>query len=127
MCRTFGTDLAKVSLERDSHLMPRYLWQVSYTVEGAKGLASEGGSARRDAVRTMFEDAGGNIEAFYYAFGADDLIVIGELPDNEAAAAFALRTAASGAARSRTTLLLSPEEIDQAASREVHYRPPSAH
>jgi uncharacterized protein with GYD domain len=106
--------------------MPRYLWQVSYTVEGAQGLAAEGGSARRDAVRTMFEDAGGSVEAFYYAFGTDDLIVIGELPDNAEAAAFALRTVASGAARSRTTLLLTPEEIDQATARDVHYRPPSA-
>jgi uncharacterized protein with GYD domain len=106
--------------------MPTYMWQVSYTVDGAKGLAAEGGTSRREAVRKMFESVGGRLEAFYYAFGADDLIVIGELPDNVAAAALALETAASGAARSRTVVLLSPEEIDQATQRNVEYRAPGA-
>jgi hypothetical protein len=27
--------------------MPRYLWKVSYTTEGAKGLIAEGGSSRK--------------------------------------------------------------------------------
>lgn len=72
----------------------------------------------------MFDRVGGRLEAFYYAFGPDDLVVIGELPDNETAAAFALQTAASGAARSRTTVLLTPEEIDRSVGMEIDYRPP---
>ena len=104
--------------------MPRFMWQVSYTPEGAQGLAAEGGTGRREALTSLFEQAGGRVEALYYAFGPDDLIVIGELPDNATAAAFAIRTAASGAARSRATVLLTPEEIDQAAAMSVDYRPP---
>jgi uncharacterized protein with GYD domain len=104
--------------------MARYLWQVSYTVEGAKGLAAEGGSSRREAIQQMLDSVGGRLESFYYAFGTDDLIVIGELPDNVSAAALSLQTAASGAARSRTVVLLTPEEIDEAARRQVEYRPP---
>jgi uncharacterized protein with GYD domain len=106
--------------------MPKYLWQVNYTTEGAKGLAAEGGSSRRDAVEKMLESVGGRLEAFYYTFGSDDLVVIGELPDNVAAATLALKTIASGAAHSRTVVLLTPEEIDEAARREVNYRPPGA-
>ena len=86
--------------------MPRFLWQVNYTSEGAKGLATEGGTTRREAIESMFESVGGRVEAFYYAFGDVDLIVIGELPDNATAAAFSLETAGSGAARSRATVLL---------------------
>jgi uncharacterized protein with GYD domain len=104
--------------------MPKYLWQVTYTSEGAKGLAEEGGSGRREAVRKMLESVGGNLEAFYYALGSDDLVVIGELPDNVAAAALSLTTSAGGAAHSRTTVLLSPEDIDEAARRNVEYRTP---
>jgi uncharacterized protein with GYD domain len=106
--------------------MPKYLWQVSYTAEGARGLALEGGTRRRETIDAMFQEAGGSMEAFYYAFGSHDLIVIGDLPDNATAAAIALRTAGSGSARSRTTVLLAPEELDQAAQQNVEYRPSGA-
>lgn len=104
--------------------MAKYLWQVSYTTEGAKGLLEEGGSGRREAIREMLESVGGNLEAFYFALGSDDLVVIGELPDNVSAAALSLATAAGGAARSRTTALLTPEDIDEASRRHVEYRRP---
>ena len=39
--------------------MATYLWQASYTSEGAKGLAKEGGTKRRAAVQQMVEKAGG--------------------------------------------------------------------
>ena len=106
--------------------MPKYLWQVSYTPQGAKGLIEEGGSSRREVIKGMLESVGGKLEALYYAFGPDDLIVIGDVPDNVSVAALALQTAASEAARSRTTVLLTPEEIDEAAKRPVQYRPPGA-
>lgn len=106
--------------------MPKFLWQVTYTIEGARGLASEGGTARREAIKEMLERAGGRLEAFYYAFGADDLVVIGELPDHATAAGFSLATAASGAAHSRATVLLAPEEIDRAAQLDGSYSPPGS-
>ena len=96
--------------------MPKYLWQVSYTPEGARGLAAEGGTGRRAAVE----------EAFYYAFGSEDLVVIADVPDNVSVAALSLRTAIGGAARSRTTVLLTPEEIDEASRRNVEYRLPGS-
>jgi len=49
--------------------MPRYLVQASYTSEGAKGLLSEGGSARRESIEALMESVGGKLEAFYFAFG----------------------------------------------------------
>jgi len=104
--------------------MPRYLWQISYTIDGAKGLLDEGGTSRRDAITAMVESVGGHVEVCYYAFGAADLYVIGEVPDDVAAASLSLRTAGAGAARSQTVVLLTPEQLDEATRREVAYRPP---
>lgn len=103
--------------------MPKYLWQVSYSQEGAKGLLSEGGTGRREAIRAMVESVGGHVESCYFAFGGYDLYVIGEVPE-EAAASLSVRTAASGAARSHTVPLLTPEQLDEATQLETTYRPP---
>ncbi|MEU7768076.1 GYD domain-containing protein [Nocardia sp. NPDC049190] len=106
--------------------MPKYLWRVSYSPEGARGLLEQGGSARRAAITEMVESVGGYVDACYFALGADDLFVIGDAPDEMAAAALAVRTAASGAAVSHTVALLTPEQIDEATARNITYRPPSA-
>ena len=106
--------------------MPRYLWQVRYTTDGAQGLLAQGGSARRDAIVKMVESVGGRVESCYFAFGDHDLVVIGEVPDEVAAAALSVRTAASGAAVSRTVALLTPEQLDEATRLEVDYSPPHA-
>jgi len=104
--------------------MPKYLIQASYTAEGAKGVLKSGGSARRAAAREGIESADGRMEAFYFAFGEDDAYVLVDAPNNASAAAIALAVNASGAVRVKTTVLLTPEEIDQAAKTTVRYRPP---
>ena len=67
---------------------------------------------------------GGKVEAFYYAFGEGDAIIIVDLPTNVKAAALALSTSGSGAVRVRTTPLLTVEEVDQALEINTHYRAP---
>jgi uncharacterized protein with GYD domain len=62
----------------------------------------------------------------YYAFGEDDVLVIAEYPDNVTAAAASLTVAASGAVSVKMVVLLTPEEIDEAAKKSVDYRPPGA-
>ena len=104
--------------------MPKYLVQASYTTEGLKGLLKEGGSKRREAVEQLTKALGGTMEAFYYAFGDDDVFVIADLPDNVTVTALSLVVNASGAVKVKTTVLLTPEEVDQAAKKTVNYRPP---
>ena len=106
--------------------MPRFLFQASYTLEGVKGVQSAGGSARREAVAQVAESVGGQLEAFYFAFGDRDVYVIVDLPDNESATAVALTANAAGGVALRTVVLLTPEEVDAAAKRSVEYRPPGA-
>lgn len=104
--------------------MAKYLWEAAYTAEGIQGLLQEGGSGRREAVEHVIESLGGRVEAFYYAFGGNDTYTIFELPDNVAASAASLAIIAAGAVRTRTVVLLTPEEIDEARQRAVEYRPP---
>ena len=104
--------------------MPKYLIQASYTAEAAKGILKSGGSARRAAAQQAIESVDGKMEAFYFAFGEDDAFVIIDAPDNASLAAASLAINASGAVRTKTTVLLTPEEIDKAAKKTVRYRPP---
>lgn len=104
--------------------MAKFLWQASYTSEGVKGVLKDGGSARRSSIEKLVAGLGGRLEAFYFAFGGDDVIVIADLPDQKSAAAVGLAVNASGSTTLKTTVLLTPEEIDQAAKTAVDYRPP---
>lgn len=106
--------------------MPRYLIQARFTVDGLRGLRKDGGSARAEAVRKMAESLGGRLESFYFGFGKSDTYVTCELPDNKSAAAVALAVGAAGGATIKTTVLLTPAEIDQAAKQPIEYRPPGA-
>jgi uncharacterized protein with GYD domain len=106
--------------------MPRYLVAASYTADGVKGLLKDKASGRKASVTRAVEALGGKLECFYFAFGADDAVIIAELPDNVTAAALALSVAASGLVNARTTALLTVEEVDRAIGKSVDYRPPGA-
>jgi len=102
--------------------MPKYLTQANYLGEGLKGLLKEGGSSRRAAVEKLFGSVGGKVEAFYYAFGDTDLFIIADVPDNVTAVALSMIVNAAGAATTKVTVLLTPEEIDAAAKKTATYR-----
>ena len=104
--------------------MPKYLIQASYTAEGTKGLVRDGGSKRRTVVEEMVGKSGGTMECFYFAFGEADVYMICDVPDAPSAAAISLAVNASGAVDLKTVPLLSVEEMDQAAKKQVAYRAP---
>ncbi len=106
--------------------MPKYLVQASYSVEGYRGLLKEGGTKRREALEGMIKSAGGKLEALYYAYGGDDAYLILDFPDSVSMSAVSLVVNASGVGRSKTTVLITPEEVDQAVAKSasVGYRPP---
>jgi uncharacterized protein with GYD domain len=104
--------------------MPKYLLQVSYTLEGVQGVVAKGGSARKAAAQAAAKSLGGKLDSFYFAFGESDVFTIADLPDNTAAAALALAVTAGGGATVRTVPLLTIEEIDAATGQTVKYTPP---
>ena len=115
---------AFVPIERGGN-MAKYLIKASYTIEGAKGLAEAGASNRLEVLKKTLASVGGSMECMYWAFGADDALLIVDLPDNVAAAALATAVGSSGAVKSyETVALLSAEEMDRAGKMTVDYRPP---
>src|SRR5215831_2832402 len=104
--------------------MAKYLIQASYSAEGLKGLQKDKASGRRTAVASAAESLGGKLESIYYCFGQDDVIAIFDLPDNVAVSALSLAASASGLVRSRTTPLLTVEEVDKALAKNPNYRAP---
>ena len=62
-------------------------------------------------------------EGVYFAFGENDDYHTLDLPDNATAATISLAVKKSGAGHTRTIVLLTPEEIDQAAKQLVDFQP----
>ena len=106
--------------------MPKFLIKASYNPDGVRGLIKDGGSKRRAVVQKLIEGARGKLEAFYYAYGADDAIIIADLPDATSGVAISLTVNATGAVRLSTTPLITPEEIDAAGKKTVKYKAPGA-
>ena len=106
--------------------MAKYMFTGNFAVDGARGLLAEGGTRRRDVIDKLFASLGGTLESYHFAFGSDDFYIIGDLPNNAAAAACALTTSATGAVRTRTIVLMTPEEIDAATKLSPAYRAPGS-
>jgi uncharacterized protein with GYD domain len=105
--------------------MGRYLFQASYSADGIKGVLKDGGTGRRSAVDTAIKSLGGKLESFYYGFGETDVYVVVDGFDNTEAAAFSMGVFSTGALSGvKTTVLLTPEEIDQAGKKSMSYRAP---
>ena len=103
--------------------MAKFLIQGSYTADGTKGLLKEGGTGRQAAVRKAVEGLGGTLDSMYYTFGANDVILICDMPDTTSGLAISLAVNASGAVRIATTPLFSVEDVDAACKKAVSYRP----
>jgi uncharacterized protein with GYD domain len=114
---------ARIANEEDSP-MPKYLFQVNYVGEGVKGLRKDGGSKRRAVTEKLFRSLGATLEAYYYAFGDTDLYIIGDFPNHAAVTACVLTVTATGTVTIKTTVLLTPEEVDTAGKLTPTYSAP---
>ena len=104
--------------------MPKFLLKARYTAEGVRGVMKEGGSRREEAARGLVASLGGSVEAFYFAQGEDDAIVICDFPDMASALAGVMAVNASGLVVASTTMLIGAKEIDAAAAKTGTYRGP---
>jgi uncharacterized protein with GYD domain len=109
--------------------MAKYLIEASYSQMGLKALVKDGGTGRKKVVEAAVKSLGGHLDVFYFAFGTTDIYAVVDAPDNITVAAFALAIGGTGvAAHLRTVVLLTPEEVDQAAKKSAGsgYRAPGA-
>ena len=107
--------------------MAKYLLKASYTADGLRGVMAAGGTSRVKALERAVGGVGGTLESFHFAFGADDVYLIVDLPDHAAAIALTAAVLSSGAiSRYETVVLLEPSEVDSATKVSVDYKPPGS-
>ena len=106
--------------------MPKYLYKVSYSADGMRGVMKEGAASRADFIGKLVSNLGGRMESFHFAFGETDVYVINELPDDATAAAVAMAVGAAGTGSIETVKLLTPDEVDAARAIDTGYRAPGS-
>ena len=106
--------------------MGSYLFKVTYSADGLKGIQSEGAEHRVAFIGKLVEGLGGSLESFHFAFGETDAYVIGQFPDDNTAAAVAMAVGASGTGTCETVKLLTPADVDAARAINTGYKPPGA-
>lgn len=108
--------------------MAQYLVQVAYTPEAVATLVNNP-QDRLAVVSKSVKKLRGKLIGGWLCFGDFDTVVIIQLPDNTAAAAFALALGAGGACKSvKTTPLMSVGEGLEAmkTAATIGYKPPTA-
>jgi uncharacterized protein with GYD domain len=80
--------------------MAKYIMLINWTEQGIRNV--EKSPDRLDAGRALAKKLGGEIRKFYMTMGAHDIVAILELPNDEAAAKFALSLAKGGNVRTTT-------------------------
>lgn len=80
--------------------MPTYISLLHYTQQGI--TSAKNGPARLDAAKEAYRKAGGEVKGFYLTMGRYDIVLVAELPNDEAVAKLALGLGAAGNVRSET-------------------------
>ena len=88
--------------------MPTYVTLIHYTDQGIRTIKES--PARLDAAKKGFAAAGGELKQFYLAMGRYDALIVGEMPDDEAAARMALAFGALGNIRTETMRVFNEAE-----------------
>lgn len=90
--------------------MPMYMLQYAFNAESWDALTQKP-QDRSAVIRALVQRLGGKLHGFYYTFGQYDGVIIYEVPDSQAAAAFSMAITASGVLRAaETTPLMSVNE-----------------
>jgi len=93
--------------------MPTYISMLRYTQQGISNAKSA--PARIDAAKEAYRKAGGELKAIYLTMGQYDLVVIAEMPNDEAVARMALALGAQGNIRSETMRAFTETEFRKIA------------
>lgn len=102
--------------------MAQFLWQTSLTSQAWKDLMSQGASRLYAKSQEVAEEFGGRVLHSWVAFGETDFVALVEMPGNESMAAYVLAMTAMGHySQGRTTVLLSPDEANQALQRAADF------
>ena len=108
--------------------MPLYMFQVSYTGDSWK-YQVEAREDPRERISQLAAAVGGQLRDVFYAFGDYDLVVLLEMPNDEAMAGHVLAALAGGSMKAtKVTPLLTVEQglktMEVASKAREGYHPP---
>jgi uncharacterized protein with GYD domain len=91
--------------------MPIYMYQAAYTPESWAAQLKNPQNRVESIGRQVCEAVGGRLIGGWYSFGEYDIVIVAEVPSNQAMTAVALGVGAGGAVKaSRTTVLMTGAE-----------------
>ena len=88
--------------------MPTYISFIQYTQQGLQKIKESPG--RLDQAKKAYEAAGGKLKDIYLVMGEYDIVVVAELPNDDAVAKLALSLGAAGNIRTRTSRAFTEAE-----------------
>jgi len=88
--------------------MPTYISFIQYTQQGLQKIKESPG--RLDQAKKAYEAAGGKLKDIYLVMGEYDIVVVAELPSDDAVAKLALSLGAAGNIRTRTSRAFTEAE-----------------
>ena len=106
--------------------MPLYIARGRFTPDAINGMMSKAEN-REKAIRNLFESVGGKLIGWYLTFGPYDWLVIGEFPNDKAAASAMLAAAAGGSlSHIETTVAMTADDaratFDAAGKAAIAFR-----
>ena len=93
--------------------MATYISMLRYTQQGISAIKNA--PARIDAAKEAYRKAGGELKSIYLTLGQYDLVVIADMPNDEAVARMALALGAQGNIRSETMRAFGEAEFRKIA------------
>jgi uncharacterized protein with GYD domain len=88
--------------------MPTYISLIQYTQQGMQKIKES--PARLDHARKGYEAAGGKIKDFFLVMGKYDLVIVAEMPNDEAVAKLSLTLGSAGNIRTQTMRAFTESE-----------------
>jgi uncharacterized protein with GYD domain len=88
--------------------MPTYMTLVRWTQKGIENIKE--GPSRLDMAKQAFKAMGAELKQMYLVMGQYDLVIIGEVPDDETVAKLSLAIGAGGNIRTETFRAFTEDE-----------------
>ncbi len=88
--------------------MPTYIGFANHTDQGIRNVKDS--PKRLDAAKALAKDLGGELKQFYLTMGAYDIVIVLDLPGDDAAAKFALSLCSRGNVRTTTVKAFTEAE-----------------
>ncbi len=91
--------------------MPHYVCLLKYTEGGMRAI--KGSPNRLQNLKKLVKDLGGKLKHFYLLMGEYDIILLLEMPNDQAMATFSMSLSSGGSVRATSLKAFTEDEFEQ--------------